>query len=135
MSDDFTKFAIAGLLVAAAAATASFAIGGEAANQGATLVVGGVLAVGNIAAALWVAGASRRRDNALAWARLGLIAAALTYVALYAIVTPAIAYALADGALSWRSVGVLSLAAALGAALLWLSLRLSWRRFAPKAAP
>ncbi len=135
MSHAFTKFAIAGLAVAAAAAAASFAIGGEAGGQGATLVAGGILAFGDIAAALWVAGDARRRGNALAWARLGLVAAGLTYIALYAIVTPAIAYALADGALSWRSAGVLGLAAALGAALLWLSLRLAWRRFAPTAVP
>ncbi|MEQ1618033.1 MAG: hypothetical protein ABL883_06780 [Terricaulis sp.] len=135
MSGDFTRFALAGLVVAGAAAAASLAIGREAANQGATLAAGAILAVGDIAAALWVAGASRRRGNALAWARLGLIAAALTYIALYAIVTPAIAYALTDAGLSWRAAAVLGLAAALGAALLWLSLRLAWRRFAPKATP
>lgn len=132
MSSGFSRFAVAGLAVAAAATTASLAIGGEAANQGAALIAGAILAVGDVAAALWVAGASRRRGNILAWARLGLVAAAVTYIALYAIVTPALAYALADGASSWRTIGILGLASALGLALLWLSLRLAWRRFAPK---
>jgi|CXWL01.1.fsa_nt_gi hypothetical protein len=132
MSDGFTKFAIAGLAVAAAAAGASLAVGGEAAGQGASLAAGAILAVGDIAAALWAAGASRRRGNILAWARLGLVAAAVTYIALYAIVTPALAYALTDGASSWRTFGILGLASAFGLALLWLSLRFAWRRFAPK---
>lgn len=133
MSDHFTKFAIAGLIVACAATAASFAIGGETATQGATLAVGAILAAGDIAAALWVAGDAGRRGNALAWARFGLIAAALSYIVLYGFVTPAIAYALAGGALSWRAAGALALALALGLALLWLSLRLAWRRLAPKA--
>lgn len=133
MSDPFTKFALAGLVVAGAAAATSLAIGGEAANQGATLAAGAILAAGDIAAALWIAGDAGRRSNALAWARLGLIAAALSYIVLYGVFNPAITYALANGAWSWRTIGGVVLTSALGLALLWFSLRLAWRRLAPKA--
>ncbi len=82
MSGHFHKFAIAGLIVAGVAAAASFAIGGAEADQGAALAAGAILAAGDIAGALWIAGGQGRSRDGLAWARLGLIAAALGFLVL-----------------------------------------------------
>jgi Ca2+/H+ antiporter len=134
MKTGFLTFTLIGLAVAAMATAAAVASGGT--GQSAALITAAILAAGDAGAALFAAGEQERKIQAIAWVRCGLIAAALSFVALYVFVVPAALYALAAAAsanLTLRSGAIFAASIALGALLVWFSLRLAWRRAAPKA--
>ena len=130
-----TQFALAGLGVATVAVLLATWLGGSPTAQATSLIAAGVLAVGDTFAALWAAGAEQRKAGILAWARCGLVAAALTFVGLYVIVMPALFAALTAAANGQTLVmyGVLALAVVVGALMVWGTHRFAWRRVAPKA--
>lgn len=136
MRDGFQQFVLAGLAAAAAAVLLAVWLGGSPTAQRTSLIAAGVLALGDIVAALWAAGAEERRVRAIPWARCGLIAAALTFVGLWLVIIPAVfaARAAASAGDALPLYGVLALAVVGGAIVVWATHRFAWRRFAPKAA-
>lgn len=131
MREHYQAFAGAGLAVAAIAVALSAWLGGGVGDQRTGIVAAVTLALGDVAAALWAAGAAERGKNPTAWARVGLIAAILSFVGLWLIVIPLSLYALgADGT---RTAMAAAVALAAGALIVWATHRLAWRRFAPKA--
>lgn len=133
MRRSFTAFALAGLAVAVLAIVLAGWLGRSIADQRTVLIAAAVLAVGDVAAALWVAGADERKRRPVAWARCGLVAAALSFVVLLAVIIPAVFVVFADArAGAARAYAVVAFALLSGLFLVWLSLRLAWRRAAPK---
>ena len=130
MRKDYQTFSIAGLAIAAIAVALALWLGDGVNDRRTGLIAAATLAVGDVAAALWAAGASERAQRAMAWARVGLVAAMLSFVGLWLIVIPLAFFALSNSAANTS----IAIAAALvaGALLVWTTHRLAWRRAAPK---
>ncbi len=130
MRNDYRAFSYAGLAIAAIAVALTVWLGGGVDNQKTGLIAAAALAIGDVAAALWAAGAAERARRLMAWARVGLAAAILSFVGLWLIVIPLAFFALANGAAS--TAIALALAVSASAVLVWAGHRLAWRRLAPK---
>lgn len=128
MRQDYKTFAIAGLGVAAISVALAHWFGDGDGGQRTSLIVAAALAVGDVAAALWAAGASERARRLMAWVRVGLVAAALNFVGLWLIVIPLTFLTLSSGV----SKVTIVIALIVGALLVWATHRLAWRRAAPK---
>ncbi len=132
MRGGFQTFSLAGLASAIAAGVLSVWLGGSVTDQRAALTAAAALAIGNVGAALWAAGEEERRRQPVAWARCGLVAAALNFVVLNVVTGPALHYMMTAADRTPALFGGLTLALGFSLLLVWLSLRLAWRRFAPK---
>ncbi len=131
MRKDYHLFAGAGLVAASIAVALAMWLGGGIEDQSTGLIAAAGLAIGDVAAALWAAGAAERAQRLMAWARVGLEAAILSFVGLWLIVIPLAFFALAGDAAQTSIAAALALSA--GALLVWAVHRLAWRRLAPKA--
>lgn len=131
MRTDYQVFTGAGLAVAAIAVALAIWLGGGVNDQSTGLIAAAALAIGDVAAALWAAGAAERAQRFMAWARVGLAAAIMSFVGLWLIVIPLAFFALANGAAN--SGVAIAVAVIAGAVLVWAAHRLAWRRVAPKA--
>lgn len=130
MRKDYQAFAGAGLAVAGVAVALAAWLGRDVGDQRTGIIAALALAAGDIAAALWAAGAAERGKNLIAWARVGLVAAILSFVGLWLIVIPLSLYALGADGVRTAMAAIAALAA--GALIVWATHRLAWRRFAPK---
>jgi Ca2+/H+ antiporter len=126
-----SRFLMGGFASAALAAGVAYFTASHVSSTTSSLIAAALLAAGNVAGALWTA-SDRRRGQALDWVRLGLIAAALCFVALYVIVAPVLMQIPAAPQPTLSLYGVIAATVIVTALLIWLSLRLAWRRFAPK---
>jgi hypothetical protein len=126
-----SRFLMGGFASAALAASVAYFAAGHVSSTTSSLIAAALLAGGNVAGALWAA-SDRRRGQALDWVRLGLIAAVLSFVALYVIVAPVLMQMPAAPQPTLSFYGVMAATALVSALLIWLCLRLAWRRFAPK---
>lgn len=131
MRKGYQLFSGAGLAVAAVAVALTVWLGGGADNPRSSLIAAAALAIGDVAAALWAAGAAERAQRLMMWARVGLAAAIMSFVGLWLIVIPLAFFALASGAANSGVAFAVALIA--GALLVWATHRLAWRRVAPKA--
>ncbi len=127
-----SRFLLSGLASAGLAAGVAFLVHDQVAPMASSLIIAGVLAAGNIAGALWTANDAQGR--ALDWVRLGLIAAALSFVAIYVIAAPLLTQLPATPQPTLAFWGAIAATVLVTALMVWLSLRLAWRRFAPKDA-
>lgn len=135
MRSGLREFTLIGLAAALAAVALAVWLGGGLTEPRTALIAAGALAVGDTAAALWAAGSDERQRRLVAWARCGLVAAALSFIGLWVVIIPAVFAgmaaqsstqpALAYGALAFAVIG--------GAVVVWATHRFAWRRFAPKA--
>jgi hypothetical protein len=135
MRPGFPRFVGLGLLSAVLAAAAAFAATAAQAFNLSSLAAASVLIVGDVAAAFFAAGAGQPKGAASAWIRCGLVAAILSFVALAALVIPAMT-TLSAGAGEgepMRRYAIIAFTLAAGAVLIWYAHRFAWRRFAPKA--
>lgn len=130
MRKDYHAFSMAGLAVAAIAVALALWLGEGVGDQKTGLIAAAALAIGDVAAALWAAGASERAQRAMAWARVGLVAAILSFVGLWLVVIPLAFFALSNSAANTTLAIAVALFA--GALLVWTTHRLAWRRAAPK---
>ncbi len=130
MRKDYHAFSMAGLAVAAIAVALALWLGEGVGDQKTGLIAAAALAIGDVAAALWAAGASERAQRAMAWARVGLVAAILSFVGLWLVVIPLAFFALSNSAANTTLAIAVALIA--GALLVWTTHRLAWRRAAPK---
>ncbi|MBL8537210.1 MAG: hypothetical protein JNM59_07380 [Hyphomonadaceae bacterium] len=128
-------FALGGLITAFAAVALGVWLGGGLSDQRTALFTAIVLVIGDVASAFVAAGVQEARARPVAWARVGLVAAALNFVGLWLLVIPPTFVAIIGGAGAapiWTYTGV-ALAVAAGVIIVWYSHRLAWRRAAPKS--
>lgn len=128
-------FVFAGLAITAIALALAVWLGDGMVDPRTGLIAAGVLAVGDVLAALWAAGPEERKRRPLAWVRCGLAAAALSFVGLWAVVAPAAFIGIMGGSGGEPIWTYAALAFALvgGVILIWATHGLAWRRVAPKA--
>ena len=127
-------FALAGLIAAAVAVALGIWLGGGLSDQRTALFTAIVLTIGDVGAALMAAGAQERRQRPVAWARVGLVAAVLSFVGLWVLVIPPVFIAIMGGAGAqpiW-TYAVVAFAIFAGFVIVWYAHRLAWRRMAPK---
>jgi hypothetical protein len=127
-------FAIGGLVAAAVAVALGLWLGGGLSDQRAALFTAMALAVGDVVAALIAAGAEERKKRPVAWMRVGLIAAVLSFIGMWLLVLPPAFIAIMGGAgaepiWTYAAVGFAIFAAVV---IVWYTHRLAWRRAAPK---
>jgi len=133
MRKSFQAFAVAGLAASVAALAISAALAQRLAENLVSIIIAVLLVIGLVASALWAAGPQERKTRAMEWVRCGLVAAVLTFIVMLVVVIPALLIALNNGGGAPGTYLGVAVALIVGLVLIWLSLRLAWRRAAPKA--
>lgn len=134
MRPDARTFALLGPAGAVAAVILAPIATGSIAEVKTGLTAAALLVVLESGAALYAAGAQERARRPLAWIRVGLLTAVLSFLAIVALAAPSVLFAVLAGAggVLALTLGVIVLAFAAGC---WLIVRIHhivWRRFAPK---
>lgn len=128
-------FASWGLGVAALAFLLATQITGSIAEWKTAITTATLLIAGDVALALWAAGAEERTKRPATWIGVGVGAAAATFLALIAATAPAVFIGVLAGASGMFVITliVIVLAIVFVFAAVWFALRLIWRRLTPKA--
>lgn len=134
MTQGVRLFALGGLITAAVAVALGIWLGGGLSDQRTALFTAIALIIGDVGAALLAAGAQERKQRPVAWARVGLLAAVLSFVGLWVLVIPLAFIAIMGGAGAQPILTYAAVAFAIfaGLVIVWYTHRLAWRRMAPR---
>lgn len=134
MSPGPKTFARLGLAACALSVVLAALITGSVAEQKTALAAAALLVFCESGAALFAAGLDERKRRPVAWIRVGLIAAMLSFVAIFALAIPTVFVTVLSGAGGSLVIAltVLALGVALGGLAIMRVHEVVWRRFAPK---